>query len=259
MALVIGNSRRHWARFRGETLESSWDEDYDKTESHDPLPAAVCGGNGAPGEPCNPVIPDVPLWLASVVPEQSRVWADVPNVRVLTLTDVPLLGMYPTFGIDRALALWGAIATVGSPVLVIDGGTALTFTGADATQTFVGGAILPGLRLQFEALGQKTAVLANVDGEPQKAVARVSGSRWARTTEAAIASGIMYTVMAGIQAFIQDWRQQCPGSPVVLTGGDRDSLHQWLHQKDPAFARSIVVDAHLIFHGIQAVKACCDQ
>ena len=49
--------------------------------------------------------------------------------------------------------------TGGFPMLVIDAGTALTFTGADANQCLVGGAILPGLRLQLASLGQKTGQL----------------------------------------------------------------------------------------------------
>ena len=40
--------------------------------------------------------------------------------------------MYPTLGIDRALALYSAGSTFRFPVLVIDAGTALRFTGADS-------------------------------------------------------------------------------------------------------------------------------
>ncbi|MDX2232626.1 MAG: pantothenate kinase [Leptolyngbyaceae cyanobacterium bins.349] len=239
-ALVIGNSRLHWAHFHGNELQDSWDEPhYGQTdgveESLRPTPRQ---GKES----------DFPLWIASVVPEQSQVWVGHPNTRWLTLEDVPLPGMYPTLGIDRALALWGAIATLGRPVLVIDAGTALTFTGADQ-QRLVGGAILPGLRLQFAALGQKTAML------PALSRPNFLPPRWALTTEDAIASGILHTVTAGVQSFIQDWQQQYPGSSIVITGGDRDRLVQLLHQQAPELATAIHVDAHLIFWGIRALRS----
>lgn len=45
------------------------------------------------------------------------------------------------------------------PVLVIDCGSALTFTAADASGRLAGGAILPGVRLQLAVLGSRTAQL----------------------------------------------------------------------------------------------------
>lgn len=244
LALVIGNSRLHWARFDHATLQQTWDEPHRLSATAER---------------------EEPIWIASVVPEQSRVWAGLPNARFLTLADVPLRGLYATLGIDRALAVWGAIVTWGSPVLVVDSGTALTFTGVDATHHLVGGAILPGLRLQFEAVGQKTAIFANpdrqppVEGSPPSSPARFSlpflpsSSRWATNTPDAIASGIWYTVMAGVYAFVQDWWRQFPESRVVITGGDRDRLYQGLQREHPELAQSVVVEEYLIFYGIQSV------
>jgi len=63
-----------------------------------------------------------------VVPNQRELWANYGNLRIITLKDIPLLDLYPTFGIDRALAVLGAGKKYGFPCLVIDAGTALTFT-----------------------------------------------------------------------------------------------------------------------------------
>lgn len=56
-------------------------------------------------------------------------------------------------------------------ILVIDAGTALTFTAADADQRLVGGAILPGLGLQRSSLAQKTATLPRVELLPSPSTA----------------------------------------------------------------------------------------
>jgi type III pantothenate kinase len=189
------------------------------------------------------------LWIASVVPSQLQVWQSLPNVHCLSLADVPLAGMYPTLGIDRALAVVGAIASVGAPVLVIDGGTALTFNGAVPPSTFLGGAILPGLGLQIKALHQGTAAL------PELApLASGLPGRWAQNTEAAIAAGVVYTLLASIQSFVEDWQQRFPASAIVITGGDSDRLHTYLQQTHPDLAAQILVDPYLVFRGMQIVK-----
>ena len=242
-ALAIGNSRWHWARFEHDALQATWEEPHRDTK--DKLDLRVLEKLGHL---------EAPIWLASVVPAQTQLWVEFPNVRFLALADVPLLGMYPTFGLDRALAVCGAIVTGGSPDLVIDCGTALTFTGADAQHRLVGGAILPGLRLQFEALGQKTALLSTLPLSHAP-----PPPRWALNTEAAIASGVLHTAIAGIQSFIQDWWHHFPQSRVVMTGGDSDRLYQGLQQQTPDLAAGINHDPHLIFRGIQAIKRTSPQ
>lgn len=55
--------------------------------------------------------------------------------------------------------LFVILASRGWPVVVVDCGSALTFTAADARGKLVGGAILPGVRLQLAVLGTRTAQL----------------------------------------------------------------------------------------------------
>jgi len=230
-ALVIGNSRLHWAEFSGDRLQKIWHTPHvnqDQTQlQHE-------------------------LWIASVVPSQNHFWQAHPRTHFISLEQVPLQGMYSTFGIDRALALWGAIQTVGSPVLVIDAGTALTFTGANRDR-LIGGAILPGLKLQFQSLHQGTTALPNLHS-PFAIRPSSFFPRWALTTETAIASGILHTLIAGLQSFIVDWRQTYPTSAVVLTGGDSDRLHFYLQTLDSNLADSVIVNLHLAFDSIQTIR-----
>jgi type III pantothenate kinase len=147
-------------------------------------------------------------------------------------------------GIDRALAVYGAGKRYGFPCLVIDAGTALTFTGVDGNQSLVGGGILPGLGLQLGSLGEKTAQL------PQIILSPHLPPRWAKDTQKAIASGILYTLLAGIRSFSQDWWQQFPESGIFLTGGDAPLLHTFLQQLEPAIAVRLKVDLDLVFWGL---------
>jgi type III pantothenate kinase len=190
---------------------------------------------------------EIPLYLASVVPHQTRLWQTYPYTNQIDLDDIPLSGVYHGLGCDRALALLGAGETYGYPILVIDGGTALTFTGADANKCLIGGAILPGLGLQLESLGRGTAALPTV---------QVSGKlplRWARETDTAIESGVVHTIIAGIRDFIADWQCQFPDSQVLLTGGDGGLLLSYLETEYPHLRGKLITDSRLIFWGMRSV------
>lgn len=241
LCLTIGNSRLHWGWFKGDVLFETWDSPHFSRPVTDLTPYL---------QP--QIAPSLPLYFASVVPQQTTLLLSLDSIerREIVLSDVPLTGLYPTIGIDRAIALWGAVQTYNLPVLVIDAGTALTFTGAEnqsSSPTLVGGAILPGLRLQFQSLHQKTAALPSVDVSPKLP------HRWALNTPNAIESGILYTLLAGIRDFIEDWLQQFPHSTIVFTGGDATVLSQLLQQLYPELAQITIVDLNLIFWGARSI------
>lgn len=257
LALAIGNSRLHWAYWVGEQLSAAWDTSHLTAAQVSGLIAqdfnfATClpdADQAAVGVSPTSMASPVELWIASVVPRQSDLWLSYPGVHLIQLAQIPLQGLYPTLGIDRALATYGAVTTLGAPVLVIDAGTALTVTGIDASQHLVGGAILPGIRLQLQSLNQKTAALPQVNLEQTQTI-----PRWATDTEAAIASGILHTLVAGIQSFVSHWWQQFPGSIVLWTGGDAELLQAYLRQENGAMAEHMQWDPHLILRGMQAIR-----
>ncbi len=279
LALAIGNSRLHWAWFIGEKLQQAWDTPHlpasiiqqlancqtiadfpkeilypsnpipqppDKIKPFPlPLPSREGLGVGGKGE-----YQPLPLYLASVVPNQTEFWQAYPNVHLITLDKIPLLGVYPTLGSDRALALWGAGETYGYPILVIDAGTALTFTGADTNRHLVGGAILPGLGLQLQSLAQKTANLPQVEAQNVLSLP----PRWALNTPESIQSGVIYTITAGMRDFIEAWLQEFPESRICLTGGDGNLLLKYMRSHSSQVAARIMFEPHLIFWGMRSLK-----
>ncbi|MBD2340624.1 pantothenate kinase [Calothrix sp. FACHB-156] len=268
LALEIGNSRLHWALFFGAKLRCTWDTDYlpesviqqlAQCQTLDDLPPEVLPPISrkankekyiSPSSSSSPSSPSsLPLAIASVVPSQTALWQTYPNVRVITLDQIPLKGLYSTLGIDRALALWGAGKNWGFPMLVIDAGTALTFTAADAEECLVGGAILPGLGLQFTSLGQKTGQLPLIETQ---AIASLP-PRFALNTQEAIQSGVIYTILAGIKDFIDNWWQLFPEGKIAIKGGDRTILLNYLQALYPAIASRLTVEPNLIFWGIEKI------
>jgi type III pantothenate kinase len=256
LALEIGNSRLHWALFSGDTLYRTWDTEYfsesltqqlAKCQTIVDFPAEIFPLSGMDEEIKEKLL-HAPIFVASVVPQQTQLWETHPDVRVIRLEQIPLLNMYPTLGIDRAIAVWGAGKTWGFPVLVIDAGTALTFTGANGEKSLVGGAILPGLGLQFSILSQKTAQLPQLNTENI-----TLPPRFACNTPAAIQSGIIYTLLAGIKDFMMAWWELFPNSKIVIKGGDRTVLFNYLQMQFPEITKNLIVEANLTFWGIREI------
>ena len=251
LGLMIGNSRLHFGYFAGAILQNTWDTEYlqqkeiksdinrekaiEKTLKSILKTKNINFNHG------------MPLLIASVVPKQTALWQTYTRFDMITLDKLPLQGLYPTLGIDRALAVLGAGTNLGWPILVIDAGTAMTFTGADVQKKIVGGAILPGLRLQLSSLARGTAMLPSID------IPLELPPRWAKQTTTAIQSGIIYTILAGMKNYLVSWLEEFPDSKIVLTGGDRLILLSHFTTLFPELAATIIDAPDVIFWGMARV------
>ena len=261
LGLVVGNTRLHWGCFHQQQLRAVWHTPHLTSAQVAELLGHQFGAaawrslptldRGTLDELTKLVAilpPASPLRLvvASVVPAQTDLWQRYPYFREVTLADIPLANLYPTLGIDRALNLLGAGDRYGWPALVIDAGTALTFTAGTAAG-FLGGAILPGLTAQFATLNAHTATL------PTAHLPAELPSRWASHTAAAIRSGVIYGTLATLTDYVQAWWQEYPAGHVVLTGGDGPSLYPWwqhANQKTPG----MLLEPHLTFLGLSHLQ-----
>jgi type III pantothenate kinase len=134
-------------------------------------------------------------------------------------TPVPLKNLYgtpETLGYDRLAAAVGAAAMFpGKAVLVVDFGTAITFDVVTAAGEFLGGNISPGAALRFRALHEGTGALPS--GSLPEEVEFP-----ARTTKAAIESGVVRGIIAETEHYIEAAREKFGDIEIIFTGGDAE-------------------------------------
>ncbi len=116
-------------------------------------------------------------------------------------------------GADRIADAVAAKTLYGAPVIIIDMGTANTVSVLDAHGRFLGGVIMPGLRLSAAALAEVTSQLPHIGLEPP---GRVIG----RSTVESLRSGLILGCAATLDNLIRRIEEEL-GYPcaAVATGG----------------------------------------
>ena len=123
-----------------------------------------------------------------------------------------------TLGCDLVVGGVAAIAYYGTPAIVIDLGTATTITAIDKDNCFRGGAILPGVKLSYNALAAGTSLLPNIAiAPPKKCIAT--------NTVDCMRSGAVYGSAAMIDGMIDRMEREL-GMPchLIATGGLASSI-----------------------------------
>ena len=173
--------------------------------------------------------------VCSVVPTKNGVVRKAAKrSQILWLTPQLRLGVgidYPnpkTIGADR-LANAAAVADLyGSPAIVVDFGTAVTFDIVSAQRNYIGGVIAPGLESMTSFLYQRTALLPKLSlKEPRSTVGRSTID--AMRSGAVIGyRGLVREIIARIKA------ERFPREKVhvIATGGYADLIAARLREID---------------------------
>jgi len=137
-------------------------------------------------------------------------------------------------GVDRWLAMLGAKQLyLQQPLIVVDAGTALTLDVVDHEGLHQGGWILPGLRLQQQAVTSHTAKVFNRDEQRPEL-------SFGQDTASCLQNGALAAVIAAIRYGVS----MVPQGKLVLTGGDGPALVRYLEDLNVDF------QPLLVFHGL---------
>jgi type III pantothenate kinase len=164
-----------------------------------------------------------PLWIGPGVKTGLKVMIDNPN----------------ELGADRIANCVGALERYGAPTIAVDLGTATTFDIINEKKEYLGGMILPGIKIAAEALFQRASRLPRVEiAKPEKLVGR--------NTIQAMQSGLVYGGIAQSDGILDRLTQQFPGAAIVATGGLAKTI-----SKESKFVQHVEPDLTLV--GLRAI------
>lgn len=159
--------------------------------------------------------------ICSVVPATAALLREaLGGVRLHEIShrsDLPIGIDYPApeqIGADRLANAVAVHQKCGSPAIVIDFGTAVTFDVVGEGGSYLGGVIAPGLASMTHYLHRRTALLPEIDlAEPRSAIGK--------STIEAMRAGAVYGYRGMIREILEAVRRELDTTPtVVATGGD---------------------------------------
>ena len=185
--------------------------------------------------------------LSSVVPQVTG--ALCRAVKLLTGLDCMVVGPGMKTGINVRVddpgtvagdLITGGVAAMqyyGTPVIVLDLGTATTCTVVDRGGNFRGGAILPGIKLSYNALAAGTSLLPDISiSAPKQCIAT--------NTVDCMRSGAVFGTASMIDGMIERMEEELGEKcKVVATGGLAGSITPWCRH-------AIICDDDLLLKGL---------
>ena len=181
--------------------------------------------------------------LAAVSGSLPHALCHIPTLSPATALPIKVNYNTPqTLGADRVAAAVGAFSLLPphTPALIIDAGTCITVDYLSADGTYQGGAILPGLSIQFRALHDHTAALPLVTLDQ---CTDWDGRTIGKDTLQSLMAGVITSTRFALEQFVLRQRQLDPLLQVFVTGGDAERVK-------PSFSQIV---PHLLFFGLNAI------
>ncbi|WPF78945.1 type III pantothenate kinase [Bacillus velezensis] len=120
-------------------------------------------------------------------------------------------------GADRIVNAVAAIQQYGSPLIVVDFGTATTYCYIDENKQYMGGAIAPGITISTEALYSRAAKLPRIEiARPDNIIGK--------NTVSAMQSGILFGYVGQVEGIVKRMKWQATQEPKVIATGGLASL-----------------------------------
>ncbi len=165
----------------------------------------------------------VPMALARLVMHLNK----ITRCRITILgrdRTVPIKNLYKIkkeVGQDRLVNAYAAKILYGTPAVVIDFGTAVTFDIVSKKGDYLGGLIMPGIKLSLSSLYEKTALLPRVE-------LRLAPHIIGKSTVNSMRGGILYGFGAMSDGLAAKYRKILGrGLRVIATGGNAGLIKRY--------------------------------
>ena len=220
LAVDVGNTNTVLGLFDGETLAASWRVTTERRRMPDEwwallAPLLTTGGYSSRDVEGAVIDSSVPAVTAALREMVARYCGCQPLVVSIDL-DLGIRARVDNpreVGPDRLVNAVAAAASYSLPAIVIDFGTATNFDVVSAEGDFIGGAIVPGLGVAFEALTSRAAMLYAIE---LKAPDRAIGTN----TITNMQSGAVLGYVSLVEGLVARMTAELGARPTVIaTGG----------------------------------------
>ncbi|MDI6890563.1 MAG: type III pantothenate kinase [Thermodesulfovibrionales bacterium] len=145
-----------------------------------------------------------------------------PEIKTGLVFDVP---RPEELGSDRIANAVAAYEFYRRPVAVVDFGTATTISVVGKDANYIGGAIMPGVRLMNESLAKGTSKLSEIN-------LSLPGSALGTDTPMCIQSGLSYGIAGAVERLLQEMEKEVGFSlKVIVTGGYGGMVSRFLRRE----------------------------
>ncbi|WP_010191427.1 type III pantothenate kinase [Bacillus sp. m3-13] len=120
-------------------------------------------------------------------------------------------------GADRIVNAVAGIHLYGSPLVIVDFGTATTYCYINEDKQYMGGAIAPGISISTEALYSRASKLPRIE------IARPDGVI-GKNTVSAMQAGILFGYVGQVEGIVNRMKKQSDVTPKVIATGGLASL-----------------------------------
>ncbi|MFC2171108.1 type III pantothenate kinase [Acidobacteriota bacterium] len=245
LAIDVGNTNTSLGLFSGKKLYKSFRLKTDRGRTADEMGGilhALCLKEGLNASQIKGTI------IASVVPplrhELQTLCTDYLGSDPLFVepgikSGIKILYENPyDVGADRIINCAAACELYGTPLIVVDFGTATTFDCVNVSMEYLGGVIAPGIDISSEALFLKAARLPRVTTEKPEAVI-------GRNTVGSIQSGLFYGYVGLVEGILSRISSEMEGEPKKVATG-------WLGREICTELNTIdAFELHLSLQGLQ--------
>ncbi len=182
-----------------------------------------------------PVFNSVKTGVMKIIGKQPMVVGPGLKTGLNIHVDVP-----SQVGSDRIVIAVAALAEYTAPLILMDLGTATTIEVVEPENTYLGGVIIPGVKISLDALTSRAAQLPGISLDKPKAVI-------GKNTIDCMRSGMIYGTAAMIDGLIDRMEEELGHtSTLVATGG----MAQFI---TPLCKHNIILEKDLLLKGLNII------
>lgn len=223
LVIDIGNTNMAFGIYQGDQLEQTWRIATSQIKTSDEyglIFSQLLNCNGfSTRDVSDIIIGSVVPSIMSTIEAACRRYLGINPMIVGqgTKTGLEIRYDHPKeIGADRIVNSVAGVAKYGSPLIIVDIGTAVTFDTISNDGAFIGGAIAPGIGIASEALFQRASKLPRVELMTPK---RVVGKTTVQAMQSGIVIGYIGMIDYVIEAIMEEQGWTKDTVRIIGTGG----------------------------------------